>query len=307
MKDIVALDIGGSSTKAALYSSDGSVKKTWRVRTNTDSGGRSIIADICESLAPNGVAIDNVKGIGVGVPGPVKDGVVEGAVNLGWKRIDVVRAFQETLGRSIPVFVANDANAAALGEFSVRSESIDDMMLVTLGTGVGGGIIFSGTIREGAHGASGEFGHIKVMDNGPACECGAKGCLETLASAKAIKRMAREAVNRSAPTTLKDANHLGGKQIFTHAQSGDKVAEGIIDEAARHLGKALANINATIDVPVILIGGGVANAGDFLLEKVRTHYMKNCFASTCNAKITRATLGNDAGMRGAYELVRRHG
>jgi len=307
MKDVIALDIGGTSVKCGLYDESGVLKKKWRVSTNTDGGGMSIFKDIHLSFQKEGIDVSALSGIGVGVPGPVKDGTVHGAVNLGWETVNVPEALKTELKSGVPVYVGNDANVAALGEFSKRGEKVDNMLLITLGTGVGGGIVLNGDIVEGAHGGAGEIGHMSMDPEGPLCSCGGYGCLETYSSATAVKRMANEGVKVNPDSSLATLSYIGGRDVFEHAYKGDALSEAIIDEAAEQLGRAIANVNTTLDLPLILIGGGLAQAGEYLLKKVRGAYQGACFGTSCQAEIKPASLGNDAGMVGAFELVMRRG
>ncbi len=307
MKDVIALDIGGTSVKCGLYDESGVLKKKWRVSTNTNGGGKSIFKDIHASFQKEGIDVSALSGIGVGVPGPVKDGTVHGAVNLGWETVNVPEALKTELKSGVPVYVGNDANVAALGEFSKRGEKVDNMLLITLGTGVGGGIVLNGDIVEGAHGGAGEIGHMSMDPEGPLCSCGGHGCLETYSSATAVKRMANEGIKVNPDSSLANLSYIGGRDVFEHAHQGDALSEGIIEEVAEQLGRAIANVNTTLDLPLILIGGGLAQAGEYLLSKVRGSYQAACFGTSCQAEIKPASLGNDAGMVGAFELVMRRG
>ena len=244
-------------------------------------------------------------GAGVGVPGPVtNDGWVQGCVNLGWPVFNVAKSLESIL--EVPVKVANDANIAALGEmFKGGGKGYKNMVMVTLGTGVGGGIIIDGNIIAGSTGAGGEIGHIRVNDQEKdSCNCGGKGCLEQYASATGIVKIAREILNNNNDESkLRQLEIITAKDIFDLAKEDDKVALEIVDKFSYILGSALANIACISNPEVFVIGGGVSKAGDILLDNVKKYYKEKGFYGITEVEFKVATLGNDAGIYGGAKLV----
>ena len=304
------IDIGGTTVKCGFFNSDGSFVENWEIKTRKENDGALILPDIADSIrekmVAHGVTLDQVEGIGVGVPGPVlDDGVVNGCVNLGWGVFNVADKMRELIG-DVRVEVGNDANVAALGEqWRGGGKGYKNVVMVTLGTGVGGGIIINGKILPGGHGAAGEIGHIQMRKNETAvCGCGKKGCLEQYASATGIVRMAKIALaNEKKNTSLRDLDQAGCKAIFDTAKTGDAVALGLVDMLGEMLGSALAHITAVVDPEVIVIGGGVSKAGQILLDAIIKYYRPAAFHACRDTEFKLAVLGNDAGMYGAVRMV----
>ena len=270
--------------------------------------GAYILNDVAASveakLAEKNIAKEDVAGAGIGVPGPTLDtGYVSICVNLGWKDKNPANELSELL--SIPVKAGNDANVAALGEmWKGGGEGYLDVVLLTLGTGVGGGIIIDGHAVVGAHGAGGEIGHITVRDDETeACGCGRKGCLEQYASATGIVRLAKRYFEKNTKNSILTGKEITAKEVFDAAKAGDAAALEITEEFGAYLGQALVNLAATVDPAVFVIGGGVSKAGDILLETVRKYFYDHAFYGNQKTKITLATLGNDAGIYGAAKQV----
>lgn len=303
------VDIGGTTIKLGLFDMGGALLDKWEIPTRTENNGENILDDICESITKKMhskfITKERVEGIGLGVPGPVgEDGTVYGCVNLGWPTFNVETTMYQKIG--IPVKAGNDANVAALGEmWQGGGKGHQDVLMVTLGTGVGGGIIIGGKVIAGAHGAGGEIGHIHVKDNEPvACGCGKHGCLEQYVSANGIVSEAkRKLENETRSTSLTQYDFLTSKDIYDEAKNGDTVALEIVDEACELLGDSLAIICNVVDPEVIVIGGGVSRAGNILIEGIKKHYHKNAFHSVENTDITLALLGNDAGMYGCVRQL----
>lgn len=309
-KWIIGVDIGGTTTKIGLFDLKGNLAEKWIITTRTENKGEGILEDIKVSILNklNGVGINrvNVEGIGFGVPGPVlKDGTVVRCVNLGWDVINVKKEFEELAG--IPTKVGNDANIAALGEMWQGSgKGYQNIVMLTLGTGVGGGIVVNGNIVPGLHGAAGEIGHIQVNDKEEAfCNCGGKGCLEQYASATAVARNASKYFedHDTSSSVLNNHKVITAKDICDAARNGDHIAEKILENAAEQLGKAMAHIAKVIDPEIFLIGGGMSYAGQILLEKIEKYYKKYAFHASYDSKILQAALGNDAGIYGAAKLA----
>ena len=303
------VDIGGTTIKMGFFETDGKLLDKWEIKTNTENKGENILSDIAKAvdnkLAQEGISKDDVQGIGVGVPGPVNSkGVVNRCVNLGWGVLDIAAELSSLT--SLEVKAGNDANVAALGEmWKGGAEGSSDVIMVTLGTGVGGGIIVDGKIVAGSNGAGGEIGHITVnKDEIEACNCGQYGCLEQYASATGIVRMAkRKLAKTDDATTLRNTEDLTAKLIFDEAKAGDAVAMGLVDELGEILGSALSNIACVSNPEVIVIGGGVSKAGDILIDTIKKHFVESCFHVCRDTRFELASLGNDAGIYGCMKLM----
>lgn len=303
------IDVGGTTVKVGFFETSGALLDKWEIKTNTANGGEAILPDIAktieEKLSKEGISKDEVQGIGIGVPGPVLNAsVVTRCVNLGWGEIDVAGTLSKITG--LPVKVGNDANVAALGEmWQGGAKGSSNVVMVTLGTGVGGGIIVDGRIVAGANGAGGEIGHLNVCeDEHEACNCGQHGCLEQYASATGVVRMAKRKLAKiSEETGLHKYDDLTAKDVFDEAKAGDKVALEIVDEVCEILGKTLGKIACVVNPEVFVIGGGVSKAGQILIDTVKKYYVPNTFTSCKDARFELASLGNDAGMYGCMCLM----
>lgn len=303
------VDIGGTTCKIGFFETSGKLIDKWEIKTNTENGGESILSDVAKAvdnkLAQESISKDEVQGIGVGVPGPVdSEGVVHRCVNLGWGIVDVASELGALTGLKIEV--GNDANVAALGEmWQGGAKGCKDVVMVTLGTGVGGGIIVNGKVVSGFNGAGGEIGHITVNhDEIEACNCGQYGCLEQYTSATGIVRVAkRKLAKTTEETRLRACEPLTAKDVFDAAKAGDEVALGLVDEVCEILGSTLSNIACVVNPEVFVIGGGVSKAGDILIDAIRKHYIETSFMACRDAKFATAGLGNDAGMYGCVEML----
>ena len=303
------VDIGGTTIKMGFFETDGKLLDKWEIKTNTANGGAEILSDIAKGidnkLAQEGISKADVQGIGVGVPGPVRgDGVVNRCVNLGWGVMNVAEELGALTG--LTVKVGNDANVAALGElWQGGAKGCKDAVMVTLGTGVGGGIIVDGKIVAGFHGAGGEIGHITVNpDEIEACNCGQYGCLEQYASATGIVRMAkRKLAKTDDETTLRKFDPITAKDIFDEAKAGDEVAKELVDELGNILGSSLSNLAVVVNPEVIVIGGGVSKAGAILIDTIEEHFKESCFFALKETRFELATLGNDAGIYGCAAMI----
>ena len=309
MRYCFGIDIGGTTVKIGLFSISGEIIDKWEIKTHTENQGERILPDISESilnkLEEKKILKSDVNGIGIGVPAPVKaDGIVKNTVNLGWKYKEVKREMEELSG--LRTEVGNDANVAALGEmWQGGGKGHDNVVMITLGTGVGGGIIINGKIVAGSHGAGGEIGHIKMRDGETAtCGCGGHGCLEQYASATGIVRMAKQKLEEETrETTLTSYEELTAKDVFDEAKAGDAVASELVDVLCNMLGTAMANIAAVADPEIFVIGGGVSRAGAILVDGIKEHYAAKAFHACAETEISLATLGNDAGMYGCVRLL----
>ena len=303
------VDIGGTTCKIGLFEMNGTLIEDWEIKTKTENKGASILDDVAAAIEGKmqsaGIAKEEVQGIGVGVPGPVTgDGTVLQCVNLGWGEFNVAEVLKKRTG--FDVKVGNDANVAALGEmWQGGGKGHKDVVMVTLGTGVGGGIIVDGKMVAGANGAGGEIGHLNVCeDESEACNCGQHGCLEQYTSATGVVRMAkRKLAKTTEETSLRKFEDLTAKDVFDEAKEGDKVALEIVDEVCEILGKALGKIACVVNPEVFVIGGGVSKAGQILIDTIKKYYVPNTFSSCKDARFELASLGNDAGMYGCMCLV----
>ena len=302
------VDIGGTSIKLGMFDENGLLLDKWEVPTNTANEGAAILPDAARSIKAKmqqkGIDQADVIGVGICTPGPVDDeGTVNRAVNLNWGRFNVPKVFKAYL--DVPVKVGNDANVAAYGEmWQGGGKGCKNMVMVTLGTGVGGGIINNGEILNGFGGCGGEIGHIHIQDGEEEkCGCGNQGCLEQYTSATGIVRLAnRRLAKDDEPSVLRGCK-ISAKTVFDGVKAGDKVAIEIACQFGEYLGKGLAIIAAVVDPEVFVIGGGVSNAGSVLFDYIRPAYEKYAFHGTRNVGLALATLGNDAGIVGAAGIV----
>ncbi|MBR4085763.1 MAG: ROK family glucokinase [Lachnospiraceae bacterium] len=302
------VDIGGTTVKLGLFDKEGNVLEKWEIPTVKDNGGERILPDVADSIkemmAAKGITEDDVEGVGVGVPGPVDaQGNVQKAVNLGWGVFNIPEVMGSYI--NVPVKAGNDANVAAYGEmWQGGGKGCSNMVAVTLGTGVGGGIIIGGQILTGATGAGGEIGHIHIEDNETdVCGCQNRGCLEQYASATGVVRLAtRRLAKDDAPSILRSGD-VSAKTVFDAVKAGDTVAIEIAEQFGEYLGKGLAAVAAVVNPEMFVIGGGVSKAGEILFDYIRPAYEKYVFHGCRSAKLALAILGNDAGIFGAAALV----
>ena len=309
MKYGFGIDVGGTTVKLAYFNENGELLHKWEIPTNTANGGAAIVPDIARAvkdyLKDNNIPIGDILGLGVGVPGPVdRRGNVNRCVNLGWGVFNIEQELAGLTG--LPVKAGNDANVAALGEaWKGGGQGCDNMVLATLGTGIGGGIIIDGKIVYGAHGAGGEIGHMVLnKEESVPCGCGKYGCAEQYGSATGIVRTARRHLNRSLyPSTLRDVENLTCKDIFDAAAAGDVLANEILEIIYSQLAEFLSNVCCVVDPDRVVIGGGVSKAGEPLLKGIRRHMHKFVFHAICGVEFSLATLGNDAGAYGAFKLI----
>ncbi|MGU7858399.1 ROK family glucokinase [Streptococcus suis] len=315
-KKIIGIDLGGTSVKLAILTTEGEIQEKWSIKTNILDDGSHIVPDIIDSIKhrfeTHGLTKDDFLGVGMGSPGVVDSeaGTVIGAYNLNWKTLQLVKEqFESALG--LPFFIDNDANVAALGEQWVGAGNNNpNVVFMTLGTGVGGGVIVAGNLIRGVKGAGGELGHITVDFDKPfACTCGKKGCLETVASATGIVNLSRRYADQYAGDAklkqmIDDGQDVTAKDVFDLAKEGDDLALIVYRHFSEYLGVACANIAAVLNPAYIVLGGGVSAAGEFLLDGVRKVFAENSFPQIKEStQIVLATRGNDAGVLGAASLV----
>lgn len=307
---IYGIDIGGTTVKMGLFDAEGEMLDKWEIVTRKEDQGSRILPDIAQSIKEKneekGIATEDILGIGMGVPGPVtEDGVVLKCANLGWGILSVAEEVQKLTGVAT-VKVGNDANVAALGEqWKGGGRGFNSIVMVTLGTGVGGGIVMNGKIVTGSRGAAGEIGHITLnLNETRVCGCGKKGCLEQYASATGVMRAARERVaNTDQPSMLRDYDEITGKEIFDAYKAGDAMATEVVEEFAEYLGLGLANVAQVMDPEAFVIGGGLSKNGPVVAEITRNCYEKHVMFALKEKEFRLAELGNDAGMYGAVRMV----
>lgn len=304
------VDIGGTTVKLGLFETDGNLLEMWEIPTRTVSGGKFILGDISEAvyekLSERGISHLDVEGIGMGVPGPVgQDGTVFKCVNLGWDVFNVERELGELTGMRVKA--GNDANVAALGEmWQGGGKGCRNIVMITLGTGVGGGVIIDGHILAGYNGAAGEIGHLPMTDDETeCCGCGKKGCLEQYASATGIVRMTKKYLDahKDMDSSLRSIETFSAKDIFDAAKAKDEAAVVMVNGLGRMLGKGLAQIACVVNPEAFVIGGGVAKAGDILLDAIRKYYVEYAFHAARDTEFRLASLGNEAGIYGGVKLI----
>ncbi len=283
MKYCFGVDIGGTTVKLALFTEAGEMLDKWEIDTHTEDDGVKILPDVAESLLSKmkekGLEVQECIGVGMGVPAPVSDeGIVNGSANLGWKYKEAKKE-AETLLKGIPVKLGNDANVAALGEqWKGGGVGYKNVVMVTLGTGVGGGLIYDEKIINGSNGAGGEIGHICVnYEERELCGCGNKGCLEQYSSATGIVRIAKQILEKDERPCVLRESEVTAKSVFDAVKEGDQVACEIAEEVCKYLGYALANIAAILDPQVIVIGGGVSRAGQVVIDYTEKNFREKMF------------------------------
>lgn len=304
------VDVGGTTVKIGLFSAEGQLEDKWEIVTRKDNGGEYILGDIAASidakLQEKNLTKENVGGIGIGIPGPItEDGTVLKCANLGWDVFDVADELSKLTGIK-NVKVGNDANVAALGEmWKGGGKGYKDVIMVTLGTGVGGGVILNGKILTGSNGAAGEIGHLTVnYDEPDTCGCGKKGCLEQFASATGIvKQTGRILAATDKASKLREMKDFTAKDIFDLAKDGDELCMESVEELGRYLGIACSHVAAVVDPQVFVIGGGVSRAGSILIDVIKKNYESNVMFALKNKEFKLAELGNDAGMYGCVKMV----
>ena len=303
------VDIGGTTCKIGLFDMNGTILEKWEIKTNTENHGAAILDDVAAAvlgkLDEKNISKEEVQGIGLGVPGPVgPDGTVFKCVNLGWDVLNVEKELSEKTG--IFVKVGNDANMAALGEmWQGGGKGYKNLVMVTLGTGVGGGIILNEKIWTGEQGVGGEIGHIHVMEGEKeACNCGGHGCLEQVASATGIARTARRMLAAdSRPSSLRSLKNISANNVLDAAKAGDELALDSLNKSCYYLGWVLATLSMVLDPQAYIIGGGVSKAGTFLTDTIKKYHDELSPMATKKADIVLAKLGNDAGIYGAAKLI----
>lgn len=306
---VVGVDLGGTKISCALSDLEGRVVAQTTIPNLAHEGDNPVLGRIIKTiemvLEEGNVATNEVAAIGIGSPGPLdaKKGIIVTTPNLPFKNFQLVQPIEEKF--SIPTYLDNDANVAAIAEFMFGAgKGTENMVYITVSTGVGGGAILNGKIYRGSTTNALEVGHTTVFPGGPRCGCGNLGCLEATSSGTAIGRRANEAVNSKVETSLRDYETVTSYEVFKEAEKGDAVSKKILDEAFNYLGIGVANIIASFDPDKVIIGGGVSKGGDVLFNKVQEVVNERCFKSMAEyCKIVPAGLGTDAGVLGAVALA----
>ena len=307
-KFYVGVDVGGTSIKMGMFSHTGELLEKWEIPTRVDEDEETdrILPDIAASIEEKRAEKNgNIVGIGLGIPGPVTDdGTVLKCANIHWPVFNVKEKLFDLTGVA-NIRVGNDANVAALGEmWKGGGQGSRDLIVVTLGTGVGGGIILDGKMLTGATGAGGEIGHIHVNDaETDTCGCGNHGCLEQYTSATGVTRLANKKLKESDKDSVLRREEVSAKTVFDAVKAGDELAKEVAEEFGKYLGDGLAAIACVVNPEAIVIGGGVSKAGEVLMDYIKPHYEKNVFHGSRGVKFSLATLGNDAGIYGAAKLA----
>ena len=309
MKYGFGIDLGGTTVKIAYFDETGNMLDKWEIPTVTANNGAQILPDIAASIRgymdAHQIADTSVLGLGIGVPGPVNSkGIVNKCINLGWGVFNIAEELTKLTG--FPVKAGNDANVAALGEFwKGGGMGCNNVVFITLGTGVGGGIVIEGNLLHGAHGSGAELGHMVINRNETVpCNCGKYGCVEQYCSATGIVRMAKNYLSANAvSSSLNAVENLTCKDIFDAAKAGDEAAGAILEQVYALLGEFLGNVCSVVNPEMVVIGGGVSKAGQVLIDGVVPHFKKYVFHAASKVDFALASLGNDAGAYGAFKLA----
>ena len=308
---IYGVDLGGTTVKMGLFDGEGIMLEKWEIKTRKEDSGANILPDIAASIAEKnaekGIAVEDIVGIGMGVPGPItEDGRVLKCANLGWGIFSVADELRKLTGVE-KIKVGNDANVAALGEqWRGGGRGFDSIVMITLGTGVGGGIILNGKILTGSNGAAGEIGHLTVNPKETrTCGCGKKGCLEQYTSATGITRMSAEKLESSdEDSELRQYDHpITGLELFKAYKNDDKLAKEIVEDFSSYLGLGLSHVAAVVDPQAFVVGGGVSKNGTIVTDVIREKYEQNVMFALKGKEFRLAELGNDAGMYGAVRMI----
>lgn len=306
---VIGIDLGGTKICGALAKLDGTLVTTFTTPTKVEEGESSILKRIINVidrvLKDSNKTPEDIKAIGIGSPGPLdtKKGIIITNSNLPFRNFNIVQPIEEKFG--IKTYLDNDANAATIGEYMFGAgKDSENMIFVTVSTGVGGGAVLNGKVYRGNTSNALEIGHMTLLENGPRCGCGNNGCLEALSSGTAIARLAKEAIASGVETTLKQYDNVTSYEVFKEAETGDKTSKEVLDKALTFLGIGIANIITSFDPEIVVIGGGVSKAGDIVFSKVKEVVKQRCFPTLSeNTKIVPAKLGTDAGVIGAVALA----
>ena len=309
MKYCFGIDVGGTTVKCGLFTEEGELLDKWEIPTNKENSGGMIPQEIAntvkEKIQEKSLQREDILGLGIGLPGPVDSkGIVNGCANLGWGVLNIVEIMQTLTG--FRVLAGNDANVAALGEMWMGgAKGFDNIVMITLGTGVGGGIIVDGKMIAGSIGAGGEIGHMLINSEETAvCGCGGRGHLEQYTSATGVVRLAKQLlIETEMPSMLRGVMNFTAKDVFDSAKENDELALAVVDLFGQYLAQGLGLIAAVVDPEVFVIGGGMARAGGIIIDVVKRYYNRNLFPPIRDKKFCFAELGNDAGIYGCAKLL----
>ena len=306
-KYVIGVDLGGTKIYTALVDLDGNIIKEKTVETLAHEGEQAVLGRIIDTIdyVTEGTDKNLIKSIGIGSPGPldVKNGIIIENSNLPFKNFAIVKTIKEKY--DLPTYLDNDANVATLGEFMFGAgKGTENMVFITASTGIGGGAVLNGKLFRGATGNALEVGHMTVSTEGPRCGCGNLGCAEALGSGTAIGKRAKEAVSTNVTTSLKNYDNVTAKEVFKEAANGDRVAKNILNTSLTYLGIAVANTITNFDPEKVVVGGGVVNGGDIVIDTIRNVVEERCMAAFVeNCTIEKAVLGGKAGVLGAAALA----
>ena len=305
------VDVGGTSVKLGLFSSEGSLLEKWEIPTRTENNGDHVLPDIVASilskLTEKNIPFEEIEGIGIGVPGPVSaDFTVNKCINLGWGVFNLKEKMNQLLPQIPKIAAGNDANVATLGElWQGGGKGYHSAVMFTLGTGVGGGIVVNDQIVAGTNGGAGEVGHMTVnpQESVP-CACGKYGCLEQYASANGLVRMGKVMLFQSyKPSKLREMENFTAKDICDLAREGEEMALDIVDRFGEYLGRAMSYVSCTVDPDICIIGGGMSRAGSIITDAILKYYRRYAFHVSTGTSIALAELGNDAGIYGCAKMI----
>lgn len=306
-KYVVGVDLGGTKIYTALVDLEGNIIKEKTVETLAHEGEQAVMGRIIDTInyVIDEADKDLIKSIGIGSPGPldIKKGLIVETPNLPFKNFEIVKTIKETF--DLPTYLDNDANVATLGEFMFGAgKGTENMIFITASTGIGGGAVLNGRLFRGATGNALEVGHMTVATEGPRCGCGNVGCAEALGSGTAIGKRAKEAVLSNVKTSLKNYGDVTSKEVFIEAAKGDRVAKNILKNSLTYLGIAVANTITNFDPEKVVVGGGVVNGGDIVIDTIRKVVEERCMSTFVeNCTVEKAVLGGKAGVLGAAALA----
>lgn len=308
-KYAIGIDLGGTTINGVVLDYEGNIIFRHTIDTKSELGEKIVLERIIKIInyviKKSKVSNNNIKGIGIGVPGPldIKRGIIISNTNLPFRNFNIVNPIKDHF--KVPVYLDNDANVAAIGEYKFGAgRGSKNMIFITISTGIGGGAILNGKIYRGKSSNALEIGHMTLKEDGPKCNCGNFGCVEALSSGTAISKKARTELNKGKVSSLKKLNKISAYNVFQEAKNGDSLAQKIVDEALEYLGICVSNIITVLDPDTIVIGGGVSKAGDIIFNKINKVIKERCFEVMWKStKITKASLLDNSGVIGAASLV----
>ena len=305
----IGIDLGGTKIAGVITDLKGNIIKENIIKTMAEYGDKAIVLRIInlieDLIISSGKTLEDIRAVGIGSPGPLdpKRGIIITTPNLPFENFDIITPIKEKF--NVPVFLDNDANVAAIGEYTLGAgKNTKNMVYITVSTGIGGGAIINGKIYRGNTFNALEIGHMTLLPDGPKCNCGNYGCFEALASGTAISKRAEEAVESGRDTSLLNYFKITSYEVFKEAEKGDSVSRHIIDSSLEYLGIGIANIITLFDPEVIILGGGVMKAGQIIFDRIKEVVDQRCFKNMASAcKIVPSALGEKSGVIGAIALT----